>query len=482
MRVARMSSSFGCHTSRSLRSQDSQRIIMTGSTQAMSYISVSGPPGLRMRRRNPPGDRADRRYTPVILGQAELSTFAQDTRSGSRYTSCRNCSRRSARHASPFFVRKIVRRRTATAGGRQRASRVCRSVVTSKMSPRPAVAPSWAPHGSRSSRRSRRSRPSSGSRTPMTPGRHRRRPARHRQLDERPTSGRPRRSATANAMVVKIGTRSPVPSAPAASASTPVTSSRSSPPYRRDDDTPIAVQSSTPRRSASADCCRHEAGDPELGRTLLAVGRSPRPNRPPTTSCRSISDWPESGYLSGIVHAAALGDAMVANVRRVPEHRSRSGWQEFREGQWAQTHVRLHERTRRHRRRRRPWRLRTFDRRGSSRPSRASPRSATSSPARSSTDAEGQGRRACSGRRSSSIGVTLVAVLLAALMALFLTRSITRRVRAVSDKAHEVATDPAAGARRAHCATRAASRDPRGRPDRGRRAATSSASSPAPST
>ena len=54
------------------------------------------------------------------------------------------------------------------------------------------------------------------------------------------------------------------------------------------------------------------------------------------------------------------------------------------------------------------------------------------------------------------IGITLVALLLAALMALFLTRSITRRVRAVSDKAHEVATIQLP-------ALVSALRDPRGR-------------------
>ena len=54
MRLARMSSSSAVIPLDPFRSQGSQRIIMTGSTQAMSYISVSGPPGLRMRRRNPP--------------------------------------------------------------------------------------------------------------------------------------------------------------------------------------------------------------------------------------------------------------------------------------------------------------------------------------------------------------------------------------------------------------------------------------------
>ena len=54
------------------------------------------------------------------------------------------------------------------------------------------------------------------------------------------------------------------------------------------------------------------------------------------------------------------------------------------------------------------------------------------------------------------IGVTLIALLLAALMALLLTRSITRRVRAVSDKAHEVATIQLP-------ALVSALRDPRGR-------------------
>ena len=54
------------------------------------------------------------------------------------------------------------------------------------------------------------------------------------------------------------------------------------------------------------------------------------------------------------------------------------------------------------------------------------------------------------------IGITLIALLLAALMALLLTRSITRRLRAVSDKAHEVATIQLP-------ALVSALRDPRGR-------------------
>ena len=154
------------------------RIIVTGSTQAMSYISVSRPPGLRMRRRNPSDQRRMGDYTPVILGRGRTVRICSRYSLGLPIHLLSQLQPEVRSHASPFFVDKIVRRRTATTGGRQRAARV----VDPWRPRRGRSGPTWRPPGldvgRRSSRRSKRSRPSSGHPTTDDTAAHRRRPAR----------------------------------------------------------------------------------------------------------------------------------------------------------------------------------------------------------------------------------------------------------------------------------------------------------------
>ena len=57
-----------------------------------------------------------------------------------------------------------------------------------------------------------------------------------------------------------------------------------------------------------------EAGDAELGRTLLAVASLAATEQTANDVVQSIGDWPTSGDPAGVVQAALLGDAMVASV------------------------------------------------------------------------------------------------------------------------------------------------------------------------
>ena len=101
-----------------------------------------------------------------------------------------------------------------------------------------------------------------------------------------------------------------------------------------------------------------EAGDAELGRTLLAVASLAATEQTANDVVQSIGDWPKSGDPAGVVQAALLGDAMVATVDEF-ENVAPDAWlAEFREGRWATTPGRFHEPPRRHRRRRRQRRLR----------------------------------------------------------------------------------------------------------------------------
>ena len=78
-----------------------------------------------------------------------------------------------------------------------------------------------------------------------------------------------------------------------------------------------------------------EAGDAELGRTLLAVASLAATEQTANDVVQSIGDWPKSGDPAGVVQAALLGDAMVATVDEF-ENVAPDAWlAEFREGRWA---------------------------------------------------------------------------------------------------------------------------------------------------
>ena len=170
---------------------------------------------------------------------------------------------------------------------------------------------------------------------------------------------------------------------------------------------------------------------------------------------QSIGDWPASGDPAGVVQAAVLGDAMVAFVDEFENVAPDSWLAEFREGRWAR---RLNDSMNR---------LDgivvaadrgafvTFDATEFNETVAGIATIRDQLAQRIVTDAESKAD-ALQQATLIRIGITLVALLLAALMALFLTRSITRRVRAVSDKAHEVATIQLP-------ALVSALRDPRGR-------------------
>ncbi|MGH9132616.1 MAG: ATP-binding protein [Ilumatobacteraceae bacterium] len=198
-----------------------------------------------------------------------------------------------------------------------------------------------------------------------------------------------------------------------------------------------------------------EADDAELGRTLLAVASLAATEQTANDIVQSIGDWPESGDPSGVVQAALLGDAMVATVDEF-ENVAPDAWlTEFREGRWAR---RLADSMNR---------LDgivvaadrgafvTFDATEFNDTIAGIAGIRDQLAQQIVTDAEA---RADALQQESfiRIGITLVALILAGLMAWFLTRSITRRVRAVSDKAHEVATTQLP-------ALVGALRDPRGR-------------------
>ena len=182
-----------------------------------------------------------------------------------------------------------------------------------------------------------------------------------------------------------------------------------------------------------------EAGDPELGRTLLAIASLAATEQTANDVVQSIGDWPASGDPAGVVQAALLGDAMVAFVDEFENVAPDSWLAEFREGRWSR---RLNDSMNR---------LDgivvaadrgafvTFDATEFNETVAGIAGIRDQLAQRIVTDAEAEAD-ALQQITFFRIGVTLVALLLATLMALLLTRSITRRVRAVSDKAHEVAT------------------------------------------
>ena len=198
-----------------------------------------------------------------------------------------------------------------------------------------------------------------------------------------------------------------------------------------------------------------EAGDAELGRTLLAVASLAATEQTANDVVQSIGDWPKSGDPAGVVQAALLGDAMVATVDEF-ENVAPDAWlTEFREGRWAR---RLSDSMNR---------LDgivaaadngafvTFDATEFNETVAGIATIRDQLAEQIVTDAESEAD-ALQQETFLRIGITLIALLLAALMALLLTRSITRRLRAVSDKAHEVATIQLP-------ALVSALRDPRGR-------------------
>jgi hypothetical protein len=172
-----------------------------------------------------------------------------------------------------------------------------------------------------------------------------------------------------------------------------------------------------------------EAGDAELGRTLLAVASLAATEQTANDVVQSIGNWPESGDPAGVVQAALLGDSMVATIDEF-ENVAPDAWlSEFREGRWAR---RLSD---------------SMDRldgivvaadRGAFVAFDATEFTDTVAGIATIrdqlaeqivTDAESEAD-ALQQETFIRIGITLAALLLAGLMAFFLTRSITRRVRA----------------------------------------------------
>ena len=180
-----------------------------------------------------------------------------------------------------------------------------------------------------------------------------------------------------------------------------------------------------------------QAADILIGRELYAVASLAATEQTANDLVTTLSDWPESRYLSSIAQAAALGDTVVAKVSEFvniapPE------WQAEFGDRWAKilsdTAKDLDE---------------IVAQADSGNFVAFEPARFNETISGIATVRDGLASEIVSDANSRAdrlqqttffeIGVTLVAVLLAALMALVLTRSITRRVRLVSDKAREVA-------------------------------------------
>ena len=182
-----------------------------------------------------------------------------------------------------------------------------------------------------------------------------------------------------------------------------------------------------------------EAGDAELGRTLLAVASLAATEQTANDVVQSIGDWPRSGDPAGVVQAALLGDAMVATVDEF-ENVAPDAWlEEFREGRWARRLADSMNRLDGIIAAADNGAFVTFDATefNETVAGIATIRDQLAEQIVADADTEAD---ALQQETFLRIGITLIALLLAALMALLLTRSITRRLRAVSDKAHEVAT------------------------------------------
>ncbi|HEX4980798.1 MAG TPA: ATP-binding protein [Ilumatobacteraceae bacterium] len=197
------------------------------------------------------------------------------------------------------------------------------------------------------------------------------------------------------------------------------------------------------------------ADDVDLGRALYAVGSLAASEQIANDLVQTIGDWPASRYLSDIADAAALGDTLVASVVEFQNNAPEQWLAEFSDGQWAQ---RLTDSANElddivaeaDRGRFEAFDALTFNESISG--------IATVRDKFAGEIVADANSKADTLRRTTflQIGITLVAVVLAGLMAWFLTRSITRRVRAVSEKAREVATIQLP-------ALVSALRDPRGR-------------------
>ncbi len=198
-----------------------------------------------------------------------------------------------------------------------------------------------------------------------------------------------------------------------------------------------------------------EAGDAELGRSLLAVASLAATEQTANDVVQSIGDWPKSGDPAGVVQAASLGDAMVATVDEF-ENVAPDAWlAEFRDGRWARRLADSMNRLDGIVAAADNGAFVTFDATefNETVAGIATIRDQLAEQIVSDAESEADTLQQVTLLR---IGVTLIALLLATLMALLLTRSITRRLRAVSDKAHEVATIQLP-------ALVSALRDPRGR-------------------
>ena len=420
---------FGCHPLDPFRSQGSQRIIMTGSTQAMSYISVSGPPGLRMRRRNPPvvgrigaipPSSSVRPNCPHLL---KILVRAPDTPPVATQPEVRstcvaflchqNCSSPPCHCWWPSSALLALSIR----GDLEDVAQARRGAQ---------LGSTWEPLiASIQAIESEQRASDTDDAAAIVDAR--------RATDSSMSDLRQvvRNIGDSNAMVVKIGT---------------VTSALSTGRVAIDsgDDFQViaavrAYDTAERELIGLGRLLPAEAGDAELGRTLLAIASLAATEQTANDVVQSIGDWPASGDPAGVVQAALLGDAMVAFVDEFENVAPDSWLAEFREGRWSR---RLNDSMNR---------LDgivvaadrgafvTFDATEFNETVAGIAGIRDQLAQRIVTDAEAEAD-ALQQITFLRIGITLVALLLATLMALLLTRSITRRVRAVSDKAHEVAT------------------------------------------